>query len=636
MNRQHTMGRRSFLRLSAGASAGLLAAPAVLTWPASSRAATVSAYDGPIPFVDAYRTNALGDLSPEANAAVRILSGMTRVWGTGTAWNTGVPLMPEVLRANVRYSEKITAVRTDAQARLAFVCDRQHQSYAVIAGLGPLADLYRTGAKAVTSITSAPDGIPAAPISDAVPAGAPSGSAIGAGSTASELGKVVELVNTLRGPHASSNPSKYAYQYPRPWRLNDDSEVIDTGRLDELGYPVYESKVVVVPQLLRQRATSPTDDGGYVSGHANAFYLAALALAYAIPERYQELVAAASALSHTRIVAGMHSAVDVIGGRTLATALAAAALHDPQYAELKAAARSQAAAYFQARTGTTADTLYGQAHSAGLDTDAYADRETNERAVTPRLTYVLSRRGEHAGMTVPKGAEVLLETRLPYLDGSQRREVLRTTALPSGYVLLDGFEQWGRLNLFAAADGYGSFDDDVTVTMNAAEAGFNAADTWRNDIDGAGGLTKRGTGSLTLTGTNRYRGGTSLEAGTLVVGSANALGRGDVEIRGGTLRLDQAVGTIRVDDDYTQSGGVLEVTLHENSGPSLTVGRSAVLGAGSALEIRLDPQHAPALGKLVRVIDARRLSGTYGTVTVEGRPAETIYAPDGLSIRLAG
>lgn len=153
----------------------------------------------------------------------------------------------------------------------------------------------------------------------------------------------------------------------------------------------------------------------------------------------------------------------------MATALAAATLADPQYAGLKAAARAQAAAYFQQQTGTTADTLYAYAHSAGTDTDKYADRDANSRALTPRLTYILTRHGRSEDITVPKGAEVLLETRLPYLDAAQRREVLRTTALPSGYVLLDGDEQWGRLNLFAAADGYGAFDSDVTVTLDAAE-----------------------------------------------------------------------------------------------------------------------------------------------------------------------
>ncbi|XVU22594.1 hypothetical protein ACQPZJ_35765 [Actinoplanes sp. CA-054009] len=70
--------------------------------------------------------------------------------------------------------------------------------------------------------------------------------------------------------------------------MNLDSEVAATGALDELGYPVYASPVSVVPQLLRQRSLNPADDGGFPSGHTNAFHLAALAFAYAIPSRFQE------------------------------------------------------------------------------------------------------------------------------------------------------------------------------------------------------------------------------------------------------------------------------------------------------------------------------------------------------------
>src|SRR5690348_1553189 len=147
----------------------------------------------------------------------------------------------------------------------------------MIAGLGPLADLYKTGAKAVTSITSAPDGTPSGKISDAVPADAPAGSAQGAGSHDSALGKVAELVDTVRGPYASGNPGKYAFQYPRPWRMNENSEVVDTGKVDALGFPVYDSDVIVAPQLLWQRGTTAVDDGGFPSGHTNAFHLAGLA-----------------------------------------------------------------------------------------------------------------------------------------------------------------------------------------------------------------------------------------------------------------------------------------------------------------------------------------------------------------------
>ncbi|RKT19874.1 autotransporter-associated beta strand protein [Streptomyces sp. 1114.5] len=639
MYEQPTLNRRRFLRSSAATSVGLLTAPTAVSLLAAPQRAAAAPV-GPVPgaaFVDSYATNTMADLTPEGNAAVRILTGMNRIWHTGTSWNDGSPLMADVLRANVRYCVEITTERTADQAKEAFIYDRQHQGYAVIAGLGPLADLYRTGARAVTSITTAPDSTPPAKIDDAVPAGAPAGSAIGPGAVDSELGQVVTLVNTLRGPYASGNPAKYAYRYPRPWRMNEDSAVVDTGATDALGYPVYASDVVVAPQLLRQRSNSPADDGGFVSGHTNAFHLSALALAYAVPERFQELIARAFELSHTRIMSGMHSPLDVIGGRTLATALAAATLADPRNATLKAAARSQAAAYFRSKTGSTADTLYAYAHRATSAEDPYADREANAEQVTPKLTYVLRRSGRDVPMTVPKGAEVLLETRLPYLDAAQRREVLRTTALPSGYVLLDGPEMWGRLNLFAAADGYGAFERDVTVELNAADGGFCAADAWQNDIAGPGGLTKRGTGTLTLTGTNRYTGATVVAGGVLVAGSRDALGRGSVQVRGGTLRVDAERGAVRVHGDLLQAAGTgLELTLYHCHSPALTVAGRVTLGRGTQLLLQLPDTLDPDEDVVLPLLNGRTLQGEFGSITVDadGYEVRPLYSHDGLAVRL--
>ncbi len=614
--RSTTLGRRDFLRWSTVLAAGVVVVDPVVWTPAAAADDRLAA------FVDSYRSNITDNRTVATNAAVRILSGLQGLWQTGTAWNNGRVLNPLVLRANVRHVVAITRTRTEAQAERAFIFDRQHQSYAAIGGLGPLADLYRQGAKAVTSITTAPAGTPPTTVDDAIPVGSAPGSALGAGAEDSELGLVARLVDTLRGPYASGNPSKYAYEYPRPWRLNANSQVVDTGRVDVLGYPVYESDVVVAPQLLRQRGSSPADDGGFPSGHTNAFHLACLALAYAVPERFQELVARAYDLSDTRIVAGMHSPLDVLGGRVLGTALAAATLADPANAALKAGAREQALRYFTTKTGTTAETLFARAHTGR---DEYADRRANAAMVARNATYGLPGSSARTPMTVPKGAESLLETRLPYLDASQRREVLRTTAFPAGNPVLDGPELWGRLDLFAAADGYGAFDADVHVAMDATRGGFCANDSWRNDIGGIGGLVKTGTGTLTLDGANHYRGGTRVEAGTLVAASSSALGTGSVELRGGALQLGQSLCV----SGYRQSGGRLVLRLGD---VCAVTGGAAVL-SGGVLEIHAGsawPRHE------VQVLTARRLHGRFAAIKVDqpGLCVVPTYSSTGMSVRL--
>src|SRR4051794_15599697 len=112
MREQNTMDRRSFLRRAVTASAGLIAAPTSLTWlTTASPAAASSASDPLLPFVDHYTSNVMANLTAQSNAAVDILSGMAKVWKTGTAWNTGTPLMPDVLSANMRHCVDVTTKR---------------------------------------------------------------------------------------------------------------------------------------------------------------------------------------------------------------------------------------------------------------------------------------------------------------------------------------------------------------------------------------------------------------------------------------------------------------------------------------------------------------------------------------------
>ena len=290
-----------------------------------------------------------------------------------------------------------------------------------------------------------------------------------------------------------------------------------------------------------------------MSGHTNAGYLASFAMAYAMPSHFQSLLLNASSIGQDRIEAGMHTPLDVIGGRMLSTALSAAILSDPANSALKAAAYAQGQAFVTANS-TTGDRF------EDVDSLSLATHRKEKTLYTVRLSYALPDTGfRDAPAIVPKGAEVLLETRLPYLDTDQRREVLRTTAIRSGNALLDDVEGWGRLNLYAAADGYGAFDTDVTVNMDGSLGAFAARDFWRNNIGGVGKLTKRGTGELDLTGENDYRGGTQIDDGVLVAASQSALGRGGVSVNGGTL-IDFAPATFHVGGDYAQSkAGTLEI-----------------------------------------------------------------------------
>ena len=137
--------------------------------------------------------------------------------------------------------------------------------------------------------------------------------------------------------------------------MNSDSEVAETGGIPVLGVPAYESESRR-PAAAAPALRPPRRDGGFPSGHTNAAWLAAFALPTPSPSGSRNCSPAPPS-RRLRIVAGMHSLLDVIGGRVLGTALAAATLHNPINAELKAAAREQALAYFTAATGVSADEL---------------------------------------------------------------------------------------------------------------------------------------------------------------------------------------------------------------------------------------------------------------------------------------
>ena len=84
-----------------------------------------------------------------------------------------------------------------------------------------------------------------------------------------------------------------------------------------------------------------------------------------------------------------------------------------------------------------------------------------------------------------------------------------------------------------------------TLTLSSGSVNFDIrnAVNWQGLVAGDGGLIKIGTAALSLSGANTYSGGTTINAGTIVINSDGNLGAttGAVTFGGGTLEIDSAI-----------------------------------------------------------------------------------------------
>ena len=607
--------------------------------PADQGVADTAPLPSAVAFVDSVATNQRGDAryaTLATNAGVRVLGGMLDIWKPLTeivdagnsapavdgfaavvqsSW-TGVPndgtaggtiVNAQVHNANIDYVVKATRSRTPEQSLLAYLDDRRGKGYSVTEGMGPLTAAWRSAARQNTTINDMPADAVSVKYEDG-------GNNNGVGGAANaEFGKVIDFINSM-GANGSTEPAKRFYKYARPYR--------------------WSAQVAVVPQLEPAKSSTPTTDGGFTSGHSAEATRNAMAMAYVLPERYQELVGRGLELGESRILAGMHSPLDVISGRVQAQAVAAANMVAAAPG-VRADAVAQAHATLMKLSNTTSATFAAYATSGTAASDRFSDYAASRANYLRRLTYGLPQTGAaNLPAAVPKGAEVLLETRLPYLSEAQRRVVLKTTAIASGYPVLDDPEGWGRLNLFAAADGYGMFTGNVIIDMDAARGGFHASDRWRNDISGSGKLVKRGTGALKLGGKNSWTGGAQIEAGTLEALSGTAFGSGDVHLAAGASVISNAPAPLAVGGKYTQlRGATLELRLGASQGGRLNVTGAATLGGG-VLRIRFQDGVKPAVGDVLNVISAGSLQGTFESISVDGFSVTPTYTAKGLQLRL--
>lgn len=587
--------------------------------------------------VDSWATNQRGDAryaTVETNAGVRVLSGYLDVWtpssllvdaGVSAEARDGFPAVKasnwtgipgdstdgtkknaEVLNYNINYSVQTTHNRSAEDAVRAYLDDRRGKSYSVTTGLGALTDPWRKLTGQTTTINAVPADAQQVKYDDQ---GNNSGLTTAQGNL--DFGQVVEFIQAM-GTNASTEPAKRFYKYARPYRWSRD--------------------VIVVPSLESAKSTTPNTDGGFPSGHTAEAGRNAIAMAYLVPQRYQELIARGMDLGDSRIIAGMHSALDVVGGRIQSIAADVANLN-AMTPEKRQQAYQQAQTQLMKATNTTNfEAFYAVAKTPYDQNDRFADLNTLKDKVSLWMTYGFNQIADKTRVAnVPKGAEVLLETRFPYLTANQRRVVLKSTAIASGYPVMDDAEGYGRLNLFKAGAGYGNFNGDVTLTMDAALGGFNQSDQWGNDISGAGKLTKLGTGTLGLNGNNTFTGGIDITQGTIRLLSEHAAGQGDVYVRANSnLNINTTI-TLRLKSNFTQlANSTLLVDFKSAMQPAVQIDQTASLNG--LLNIRTSST-LPA--GTYTVLTAKKLQGSYQKVTLNGQEITPIYQDNSLRFKIS-
>ena len=106
-------------------------------------------------------------------------------------------------------------------------------------------------------------------------------------------------------------------------------------------------------------------------------------------------------------------------------------------------------------------------------------------------------------------------------------------------------------------------------THTLTTGGDNTSTLFAGTISGGGLLIKNGSGTFTLTSTNNYSGGTTVENGTVVAASNGALGTGPVSVTGPSNALEVNAGATLTNLVTLNNGGMLNNSGTLNEGASI-------------------------------------------------------------------
>ncbi|MDT8391262.1 MAG: autotransporter-associated beta strand repeat-containing protein [Lentisphaeria bacterium] len=174
------------------------------------------------------------------------------------------------------------------------------------------------------------------------------------------------------------------------------------------------------------------------------------------------------------------------------------------------------------------------------------------------------------------------------------------------------------------------------AVSNSGVLSFNVAgsQTVGNNISGTGSLTKDGAGTVTLSGSNNYAGGTTISAGKVQVGGDGHLGTagvaigaaGELEYTGsatiptlsgsGTLTLSSGTATVSSDNSAFSGATNVSGTLVVNGslgGTTAILSGGTLMGAGALSSVTVNAGGTLAPGNSIDTITVGdlTLSGTY-------------------------
>ena len=140
---------------------------------------------------------------------------------------------------------------------------------------------------------------------------------------------------------------------------------------------------------------------------------------------------------------------------------------------------------------------------------------------------------------------------------------------------------------------------------------FNRSDNLTNSgaISGNGNLIKLGAGTLSLSASNSYTGGTTVSNGVLSAGTNNAIGTNSaVTVSGGTLNMGSYTNTVA---SITMGSGTLAMAANKTSAVQLASTGTAALGSSATLDLTGMSTSAG----VYKLLSGSSLTGTFSTVT---------------------